>query len=95
MVLTGQKIYRITSPMMTAREQLLTVASAYAAARDISIARVSTIVFNHGRRLRGVAEGRDICTGTFERAMLWFSRNWPADTEWPDGISRPVVTASE
>lgn len=95
MVLTVQKIYRITSPMMTAREQLLTVASAYAAARDISIARVSTIVFNHGRRLRGVAEGRDICTGTFERAMLWFSRNWPDDTEWPDGISRPVVTARE
>lgn len=95
MVLTGPQIYRMAFPMMTAREQLLTVASAYADARDISIARVSTIVFNHGRRLRSVAEGRDIRTGTFERAMLWFSRNWPADTEWPDGVSRPAITAGE
>jgi hypothetical protein len=69
--------------------QLITVADAYAAARGVSRARVSTIVFNAGLALDRIASGRDLTTGSFERAMLWFSENWPPRAKWPAGVKRP------
>ena len=80
--------------MMTLRDQLLTVANAYCSARDLSRSRVSTIVFNAGLKLDQIASGRDLATGNFERAMRWFSANWPDGLEWPEGVARPVVSAA-
>ncbi|MDM9619099.1 hypothetical protein [Rhizobium sp. S96] len=51
---------------------------------------MSTIVFNRGAKLDGIANGGDLATGTFERAMQWFSDNWPDDVAWPDDVSRPA-----
>jgi len=77
---------------MNLRDQLLTVADAYAAARKIGRKRVSTIVLNRGAKLDQIASGgADINTGTFERAMVWFSTNWPNEAKWPEGVSRPEV----
>lgn len=69
--------------------QLLAVADAYCAATKLSRARVSTLVLNGGSRLDVVAAGGDVSTGTFERAMAWFSASWPEGTAWPEGIHRP------
>ena len=55
--------------------------------------RVSTIVLQRGATLQRIAEGKaDVTTGTFEKAMQWFSDNWPDDTAWPDGVARPDPT---
>lgn len=76
---------------MTLKERLLKVSETYAIAKQLSVSRVSTIVFADGKvldRLQGTA---DLTTGRFEAAMAWFSANWPDGAEWPEGIERPIV----
>jgi hypothetical protein len=77
-------------------EQLLAVARAYCAARELSLSRVSTIVFNDGKKLDAIAlRGADLGTGKYEQAMLWFSVNWPVDAEWPFLVTRPPLAAAD
>ncbi|RVO40446.1 hypothetical protein CN093_11460 [Sinorhizobium meliloti] len=77
---------------MTLREQLILVSDEFGRARGIGRQRVSTIVLNRGSTLDLLAQGRsDLNTGTFERAMIWFSENWPDGAEWPAGVARPVL----
>jgi hypothetical protein len=80
--------------MAKLRDQLIVVADAYCIARQLSRARVSTIVFNAGSTLDRIVAGRDLNTGTFERAMRWFSDNWPEGTDWPPEVPRPALTAA-
>jgi hypothetical protein len=80
--------------MTNLRTQLIAVADAYAAHRGLSRSRVSTIVFNAGAALDRVASGRDLNTGNWERAMRWFSDNWPDGAEWPDEVPRPHAEAA-
>jgi hypothetical protein len=80
---------------MQLTNQLLVVARGYCAARSLSLARVSTLVFNEGKKLQAIANGRvDLSTGRFEKAMAWFSQNWPEAAAWPSGISRPSAASS-
>lgn len=80
---------------MTLREELISVSDCYAAAMKIGRQRVSTIVLQRGATLQKIADGvADVTTATFERAMQWFSDNWPDDAAWPDGIARPAPSAS-
>jgi hypothetical protein len=75
---------------MTPIEQILSAASAFAAAKELSESRVSTLVFNDGKRLKDLRENdRDIGTKIFARAMQWFSDNWPEGAAWPEGVARP------
>ncbi len=75
--------------MMTLTDNLVCVADAYCAAVGRSRSRISTVIFGGGDRLDGVARGRDLNTRSYERAMQWFSDNWPEGVAWPDGITRP------
>lgn len=77
--------------MNSLRAHLIAVADAYCAGRGkkISFARVSTIIFNNSRTLDRVAQGEDLTTRNWERAMTWFHENWPEGAEWPRGTSRP------
>lgn len=81
---------------MTLIEQLSTVATAYCERRGLSVARVSTLVFNDGSKLGDLMSGRsDLVTRRLERALLWFSANWPADLDWPASIDRPAAVPRE
>lgn len=75
-------------------DQILTVAGAYRDARGLSPSRVSTLVFNDGKKLDAIAKGADLATARFESAMQWFSDNWPAGVDWPSGIARPETQVS-
>lgn len=77
--------------MMTLREQLLTTIDSYRSVSGLSEARISTRVFSGGRRIEQLRKGGDVGTMSFERAMLWFSENWPEGAEWPAGVPRPVL----
>ena len=68
---------------------MIVVADAYCLARQLSRARVSTIVFNAGATLDRIVAGRDLNTGTYERAMRWFSEHWPEGADWPADVVRP------
>lgn len=74
---------------MDLRSRLLLIADAYAEARGLSAARVATLVFNDGQALARIRAGGDVQTATWERAMRWFSANWPEAAAWPAGIERP------
>ncbi len=75
--------------------QLMIAADGYCALVGLSRSRVSTLIFGDGMRLEGVAGGRDLNTRSFERAMVWFSSNWPEGAEWPEGVERPSQAAAE
>jgi hypothetical protein len=75
---------------MNLREQLLTTADRFGLLAGIGRKRVSTIVLNRGSKLDDIADGGDLTTGTFERAMQWFSDNWPDDASWPENVERPL-----
>lgn len=77
---------------MTLCDQLLKTADMFCAATGMSRARVSTIVLSGGLRIDHIEAGGDIRTKSFERAMQWFSDNWPDEAGWPDGVARPAKT---
>lgn len=81
--------------MMTMKDQLLTLSNSYSEARRISMARVSTLIFNGGHVLARIAAGGDLTTGSFERALRWFSAHWPPDVPWPEGVPRPPLDPPE
>ncbi len=79
---------------MTLREQLISISDLFGEAKGIGRQRVSTIVLNRGASLDLIAAGKaDLNTGTFERAMHWFSDHWPDGVEWPRDVLRPVPAA--
>ena len=80
---------------MNMRDKLLLVADTYCEAVGRSRSRVSTLAVNDGKRLDLIASGRDLNTGTYESAMLWFSDNWPDGAAWPEDVDRPAPTCVE
>ncbi|WP_421581110.1 hypothetical protein [Shinella sp. M31] len=74
---------------MTMRDQIIAISDVYGRLTGVGRKRVSTIVLNRGSKLDGIVAGGDLNTGTFERAMQWFSDNWPAGADWPADIPRP------
>lgn len=74
---------------MKLTDKLLVVTDRYCEAVRLSRGRVSTLVFGDGMRLEGIASGKDLNTRSYEKAMLWFSSNWPEGLAWPDGAERP------
>ena len=79
--------------MITLREQLILVSNAYCSATGIGRGTVSHKVFKASHVLPNIEAGRDLQTQTFERAMQYFSDNWPARKAWPKGVKRPVPSA--
>ena len=80
---------------MKLREQILIIADLFAEAKGIGRKRVSTIVLNRGSKLDDIEGGADLGTETFEKAMHWFSANWPETLAWPEEILRPDAIAPE
>ena len=72
---------------------LFSCSAAFGQARGVSEARVSTLVFNDGKRLHRIRSGSDVGARQIDRAIQWFSDNWPAGTEWPADVPRPAPTA--
>ena len=75
---------------------LLLLAARHSAASGESRAALAKAIFGRGGHFEDLAEGRrDIATGTFERAMAWFSANWPDGAEWPEDVERPAPRLPE
>lgn len=85
---------RIKLPMKM-RDQILLTADTFARHRGVGRKRVSKLVLNRGSKLDDIAEGGDITTSIYERAMQWFSDNWPDGLDWPEGVSRPLHLVAE
>lgn len=46
-------------------------------------------IMKKGDFFRRLNRGGDCQTATANKAMSWFSNNWPADLDWPKDIVRP------
>lgn len=79
---------------MNAIHSVLTLVDAYRSARGLSDARVSTLVFNDGGKVKSLRGGRDIGVRRAEQAIEWFAQNWPANAEWPLGVRRPPAPSA-
>lgn len=64
-------------------------AAVYAQAAKVSMTTVGKRVANDGHFFVRLKNGAGFTVRTYDRAMLWFSRNWPPDAAWPYGIQRP------
>lgn len=78
---------------MDAITNLLRLVDAFAAARRISDARASTLIFGDGTRVKHLRAGGDMGVHRIDRAMAWLSANWPDAAAWPDDVLRPVAEA--
>ena len=74
---------------MLAIQQLLSLADAYRSATDIRDNTLSWRVFGDTKKLTAIREGADIQVGRYEKAIAWFSANWPEGAVWPADIARP------
>lgn len=70
---------------------LLLLCEGYAAAKGLTLSRVSTVVFNDGKVIARLKAGADITVGRLEAAVRWFDSNWPEDLPWPEGLQRPSL----
>jgi hypothetical protein len=77
---------------MSGIEQLLRVARAYGDLEGVPLSTVSSRALDDGKKLRALEEGADINVGRLERALRWFSDNWPSG-DWPSEVPRPAQNA--
>lgn len=75
--------------MSEAIAPLMAVIDAYEAATGLPDSTVSSRVFDDGRKVGHLREGKTITVDRFAKAMRWFSSNWPAEADWPSGVERP------
>lgn len=80
---------------MTLTEQLIIISDLWCRGAGRSRSRVSTLVFGDGSRLDGIVAGKDLNTRSWERAMAWFSANWPEGLAWPEGVERPQAVTGD
>ena len=88
-----REIARIYGVMLTI-EHLLTVVDAFRDARGVSDSRVSTLLFNDGKRITTLRKGGDIGSRSLAAAFQWFSDHWPEPAKWPADVQRPVKTVA-
>jgi hypothetical protein len=71
------------------RSNLLACASAYAAARSVSLATIGRLAAGDWRFFNKL-DSRTFTARKYDEVMVWFSEQWPADTPWPSEVPRPA-----
>jgi hypothetical protein len=72
-------------------DALLILCDRYCKSVQKAEATLSTKLFGAGSRISQLRGGAtDIGVRRLNRAIQWFSDNWPVDAAWPDGVDRPV-----
>lgn len=73
---------------MTPTQQLLALSERYCLLRGISERTASGRIFKDSRTILRVKGGGSLTLKNFEKAVLWFSENWPENIDWPGFIER-------
>lgn len=75
---------------MRLTDQLLIVSRTYCAAAEVDMARASLLSLGDRRLLVRLESGLSSMTlARADIAIAWFSRNWPAEVDWPASAPRP------
>ena len=75
---------------MSAIDHLLQLARIYAAAEGVELSTVSWRALGDTKKLPAIEAGKDIQVRRCDRAIQWFSDNWPAAAIWPVEVPRPA-----
>ncbi|RAI40133.1 hypothetical protein [Rhodoplanes roseus] len=70
--------------------QFLRLVSAYGEASGLAESTISGRLFDDGKRIGMLRDGRDVGIRKVQAAVIWLSENWPADHPWPADIPRPT-----
>lgn len=81
--------------VMSAIDQLLSLCREYGRATGVDTTTVSWRVFGDSKKLGAIIDGADIQTRRLERAVGWFSANWPESAQWPATVARPSVKSEK
>jgi len=74
---------------------LLKIVDVYRSAKRLTDASVGSYVFNDGKYIKRLRNGKEITVGRFNYALSWFSKNWPEGVPWPEDIPRPPVSEAQ
>lgn len=70
-------------------QNLLTLASAYGALRQIGEATVGRHCAADGKFFSRIREGKTFTAKKYDDVIAWFSENWPEQSRWPVEVPRP------
>ena len=74
------------------RLKLMACASAYASARSVSIATIGRLAAGDCRFFDRLDDAEKTFTARkYDDVIRWFSDNWPAGTDWPVEVERPLI----
>lgn len=76
------------------KRHLLSLVEAYAGALGIGVTTVWRQAINDPAFQERLRSENTITLRTYDKAVVWFDENWPADFSWPAEIPRPVVRAA-
>ncbi|CAH1670592.1 hypothetical protein CHELA20_51598 [Hyphomicrobiales bacterium] len=77
------------SAMMTV-EHVLRLVDNFRAARPISDARLSVILFNDGKRIARLRDGHDVGSRKIGGLIAHLAEIWPPGAAWPEDIPWPA-----
>jgi hypothetical protein len=78
---------------MTDINQFLQLVDAYSQATGLAQSTISTRLFNDGKRLEMLRDGRDVGIRKVTEAVQLMSDSWPPESVWPLGVPRPAPAA--
>jgi hypothetical protein len=77
-------------------DALLILCDRYCKSVQKAEATLSTKLFGAGSRISQLRGGAtDIGVRRLNRAIQWFSDNWPENAAWPEGVERPAPAEAE
>lgn len=76
---------------MTLRDQFLALCRLYADAKSITLGRLSSQMFDDGKKIPAIEDGSDLTTRRFEAGVRFLAENWPDGLIWPYHTRRPVI----
>jgi hypothetical protein len=73
------------------RSHLIACASAYAAAREVSLATLGRLAAGDWRFFdRLDDDGKTFTARKYDEVIGWFSDRWPENADWPPEVPRPA-----
>lgn len=79
----------------TLSHHLTSLSDSFSKATGMSLATLSERAAGDWRFFKSVAERTlNFRIRSYDRAVEWFSANWPEGVAWPEGVPRPETAAS-
>lgn len=74
---------------------LILLATKFGDARKLEESTVGRLCAADGRFFSRIREGKTFTAKKYDEVVGWFGANWPANAEWPEGVSRTAAAPAE